>query len=57
MGKTVDQIIDIFASIDPRLEVSREAAQDMTAIPGPSAAGLNRPRKFSSASVSPAAVT
>ena len=35
MGKTVDQIMAMFARHDPDLEVIEDAVRDMTKIPGP----------------------
>jgi hypothetical protein len=34
MGKSVEQIIDIVTKLDPGMEITREAASAMTAIPG-----------------------
>ena len=35
MGKSVEQILDMFARHDPNLEVVKEAVKDMTRIPRP----------------------
>ena len=35
MGKSVEQIMQIVAKLDPGLEITRDAAEAMTAIPGP----------------------